>query len=161
MLVASENLADFLRTRRVGGALGGFDARIAIMTDYEWGPAEVTYPDWQGTFQIDEKLTGQESIYTWTGIDQDEWWIVGFDWGAGETGPHEPHAIVVPAGTNIEAEVERHGYLPARDLLLHDVEAGDLLLKAVHVCEFRVRSQAIVDTPVRIVALGDVPEQEI
>lgn len=130
------------------------------MTDYEWGPAKVTYPDWQGTFQIDEKLTGYDSIYTLTGIDPNLWWIVGFDWGAGESGVHEPHAIVVPAHTDIEAEVAEHGYLPATDLLLHEVDAYSLFLRTVHVSEFRVRSRAIVGTPVRIVRLGDVPEQE-
>ncbi|WP_152364936.1 hypothetical protein [Microlunatus speluncae] len=55
----------------------------------EWGDATVSYPDWKGTFQIDEKMTGPTSIYDLTTINRDEWMIIGFDWGGGELLDHK------------------------------------------------------------------------
>ena len=127
---------------------------------YDWGPAAVTYPDWQGTFQIDQKITGPTSLYDLTGVDDEEWQIIGFDWGAGESGPHEPHVIVVPKDMDIEAEVSRLGYVPATDLMLHEVDAYRLLLGMVHITEFRARARHVVNKPIKITRLGDIPEQE-
>jgi len=72
--------------------------------DYVWGDASVTYPDWQGTMQIDQIMT-RRSLNEITGIP-DRWAIIGLDWGGGEEldhsgrkrlNPHEMSAIVVPA----------------------------------------------------------------
>lgn len=53
------------------------------MDEYEWGDASVGHPDWIGTVQLDQKMTGTTDIYSLTGIDHDEWQIIGLDFGAG------------------------------------------------------------------------------
>jgi len=125
------------------------------MTNFEWGPAAVTHPDWQGTMQIDEKTTGEESIYSLTGIDKNEWTIVGLDWGGGETGWHELNVIVVPQGTDL-SEPE----LDATHLKIHDSDPMEILTKIMHVADYRLRIRSVVDSNIRITALGDVPEQD-
>jgi hypothetical protein len=45
------------------------------MDEYEWGDASVSFPDWIGTAQLDQKMTGTVDVYTLTGIDPDEWLI--------------------------------------------------------------------------------------
>lgn len=122
---------------------------------YNWGGASVTHPDWQGTAHIDEKKTGDESIYTITGIDRDQWTIIGLDWGGGESGRDVPHAIVVPADTDLSAR-----QIEATDLMLHDVDINDLLKRITHVADFRLRIRSVVDSEITITSLGDVPEQD-
>lgn len=125
------------------------------MTRYEWGPAAVTYPDWQGTVQIDEKLTGDVDMYTLAGIDRDEWSIIGLEWSGGERGWHDLHLIVVPRGTDLDApEIE------ATNLLIHDVNPVDFLAKVMHGADFRLRTQRMMDKTITITNLGDIPEQQ-
>lgn len=124
------------------------------MSDYEWGPAEVTYPDWQGTMQIDERMTRPWDLYEFTKIDHDRWTIIGFDWGAGESGVHAPEAIVVPAESSFS------GDLRATSILLHEVDPFELLTKMAHVADFRMRTRAVVDSKIVIVDRQDIPEQE-
>lgn len=127
---------------------------------YEWGNARVTYPDWKGTFQIDERLTGTDSIYSLTGVDADEWLIVGLDWGAGERGPHELHVITVPRGTDIETEVQTRGHLPVTDLMIHDSDPFAVLQRMIHSADFRARVRGLENTKMEVHALGDVPDQD-
>lgn len=122
---------------------------------FEWGPARVTYPDWQGTMQIDEKLTGDEDLYTLTGIDRDEWIIVGLDWGGGETGWHDLKVVAVPADADIgESELE------ATLFLIHDCNPVEIVSKIMHVAEYRLRIRSVADSTIQITKLGDIPEQE-
>lgn len=126
------------------------------MTNYEWGPAEVTYPDWQGTFQIDQRITGPDDVYSLSGIDSEEWTIIGLDWGAGEHeyGWHDLHVIAVPKGKDYSGpEVE------ATDFLIHNVNPIEFLAKITHVADFRVRSRVAVNSRITITELRDVPEQ--
>lgn len=53
------------------------------MTDYIWRDAEATYPDWNGTAQLDQRMTaaGVEELI---GLDRDEWFVIGLDVGGGE-----------------------------------------------------------------------------
>lgn len=120
-----------------------------------WGPAQVTYPDWQGNAQIDEKKTGTVSMYSLTGIDQDEWSIIGLDWGGGESGWQPLHVIAVPAGTDLDAPT-----IQATDFYVHDVDVNEFLLAIMHVSEFRLRTRRTVDANIVIVAEGDSPEQD-
>lgn len=127
---------------------------------YDWTEARVTYPDWQGTFQIDEKRTGPDSLYTLTGVDRDAWTIIGLDWGAGERGPHEMHVIAVPRGADITAQVEAQGYIEATDLQIHDLDPFDIIQRVIHLADFRARTRGVTDLPIKIGALGDIPEQD-
>lgn len=122
-------------------------------TDYEWSGASVSFPDWKGTFQIDQRLTRPYDLYKSAGVDPAQWTIIGFDWGAGETGVHTMHAIVVPKGTDLTGDE-----IQATDLALHYVDPFKFILEMVHSADFRMRSRELERKTIRITALGDVPE---
>ncbi len=128
-----------------------------ITEPYEWGPASVTYPDWKGTFQIDEIITRPESIYDLTGVNQDEWTIIGLDWGAGEHGPHELHVLAVPHGTLDEGDDP----IEAVDFMIHDSDPFEIVQKIIHLADFRARLGWLADSgrPIMIAGLRDIPEQ--
>lgn len=121
------------------------------MEPYDWGPASVTYGDWHGTFQIDQKQTGTTNMYTLTGVDREQWVIIGLDWGGGETGWHDLHVVVVPKGTDLDSDA-----IHATDLLIHDMSPADFLLKVMHLADFRARLRRLSDAQITITALGDV-----
>jgi hypothetical protein len=66
---------------------------------YEWGQASVTYPDWSGTAQLDQRITAA-GIEVAVGLDPERWTVVDIDIGGGEyahdlvgtqpTGPRVP-----------------------------------------------------------------------
>jgi hypothetical protein len=127
---------------------------MAVGADYVWGEAEVTYPDWKGTAQLDERMTGQTSLYDLVGLNHDEWLIIGLDLGGGEH-KHNLHVIAVPAGTNIHGQDE----VQATDFLIHDVDPYQVLQAMTHVFELRMRLRGLVGVSIRIVEQSDVPEQ--
>lgn len=124
------------------------------MTSYEWGPATVTYPDWQGTAQIDQKATGNIDMYSLANINRDEWTIIGLEWSGGESGWHDLNLIVVPHDTDLDAD-----QIEATRILIHDVNPMDFMSKIMHVADFRFRSRRTADKTITVTALGDVPEQ--
>lgn len=124
------------------------------MDAYEWGAAEVSYPDWKGTAEIDEKITGDESIYTVAGVDQDEWTIIGLDFGGGESGFHSPEIIVVPKGTDLNSD-----RIEAKSIRLHEVETFDLLSVMMHVMSMKFRTRRTESATIVITSHGDIPPQ--
>jgi hypothetical protein len=134
------------------------------MTDYIWGDAEVTYPDWQGSVQIDERMT-DTSLHELVGLDSDKWMIVGVDIGGGE-GEHELRVLAIdaslaPEGGNIYPRIaDQHGgELPVTNFLIHDVDPYEVLKAMSHVLDLRVRVRSLIGTPIRVTSYKDVPEQ--
>lgn len=135
-----------------------------------WRDAEVTYPDWNGTAQLDERQTATEVGGYLTpeqrvGLDPDEWTIVGLDIGGGEHG-HElrvvaVHRDLIPEGGDVFPKVAdaNNGQIPATEFLIHDVDPYEFLRSIAHMFELRMRVQGTRDLPIRIVAQADVPEQ--
>lgn len=120
---------------------------------YVWGEASVSYPDWQGTMQVDERKTIPWDLYDYTKIDADNWTIIGLDWGAAESGVLSMDAIVVPVNSNGDREVL------ATSIRLHDVDPFDLLVRMAHVADFRLRVREVVSHEIRIINHLDIPEQ--
>ena len=135
---------------------------------YIWGDAEVSYPDWQGTAQLDQRMTsaGIEEI---VGLDPEEWTVVGIDIGGGETGLHPLEVVAVHS--SLPAEDRRSdeslfqamarangGELPATHFRVHEEDAFGVLLRIMHVFDFRLRSRGVVDVPIRIMSQADLPE---
>lgn len=135
---------------------------------YLWGDASVSYPDWQGTAQLDQRMTsaGLEEL---VGLAPDEWTVVGIDIGGGEYGLHPLEVVAVHR--DIPAEGRRSdeslfeamarangGELPATHFRVHEADAFDVLLKIMHVFDFRLRSRGVVGVPVRIMSQADIPE---
>lgn len=133
--------------------------------DFIWRDAEVTYPDWNGTAQLDQRRTGDlfEDII---GLDPDEWMIVGIDIGGGET-RHELRVVAVnradiPEGGDVHPRIAaaNGGEIPVTEFLVHNVDPYEVLRKITHMFELRLRTRGTRDFPLRVVRLADVPEQE-
>lgn len=129
-----------------------------------WRAAEVTYADWSGNAQLDQRMTA-DGLEQYVGLDPDEWMIVGFDIGGGEHG-HELRVIavphdVIPDGGDVYPKIAaaNAGEIPATEFLVHDVDPYELLQKFTHVFELRMRAQGARDLPIRIMARADLPEQ--
>lgn len=129
-----------------------------------WRDAEVTYPDWKGTAQLDQRLTAP-GIAEVVGLDPEEWFVVGFDMGGGEI-EHDLHVIAVhrndfPDGVSLQSVADANGgELPVTDFLIHDVDPYEVLRKITHIFELRMRVRAADEITIRVVAQSDVPEQE-
>jgi PAS domain-containing protein len=131
------------------------------MTNYLWRDAEVTYPDWSGNAQLDQRMTGSNASFErLVGLDPDEWIILGFDigWGEIEQDVHELH-VVAARRADIRGSDSAEGELPVTDFLIHDADPIEVLRAISHVFELRLRRRGIGDRPLRVVALADIPEQ--
>lgn len=133
------------------------------MEPYEWRKAEVTYPDWSGTAQLDQRMTaaGIEEV---VGLDPDRWTVVGIHIGGGERA-HDLHVVAVdhaifPDGNDVFPRIAEAngGVIPATDFLVHDVDPYKVLQAITHVFELRLRHRGTRDIPIRVTALGDAPE---
>lgn len=134
------------------------------MEPYVWREAEVTYPDYVGTAQLDHRMTG-ESAFSTAGIDEDKWLVVGFDIGGGEHN-HDLHVVAVDLEAVPEGEgnvfdrlIAEHGHIPTKDLLLHDVDPYEFLKSISHHFELRLRTRNASGKTIMVTSLGDIPEQ--
>ncbi|WP_138758740.1 hypothetical protein [Modestobacter altitudinis] len=117
-----------------------------------WGEAEVTYPDWVGTAQLDKRMTGP-SLNDLVGLNHDDWFIIGLDIGGGEHS-HALRVIAIPQGAET-AEEE----VVATEFLIHNKDPYEILQAMTHVFELRLRVSRFADRPIRIMSLSDVPEK--
>lgn len=130
------------------------------MDAYEWGHASVSYPDWIGTAQLDRKMTGPDDIYSLTGIDPEEWLIIGLDFGAGETGRHMPHVIAVRKSELGERHIADVSDVRAVDIQIHNgIDPFELLQQMTHMLDMRFRIRALKDATITITELLDEPLQ--
>lgn len=135
------------------------------MTNYIWGDAEVSFPDWKGTLQLDERRTGTP-LHELVGLDPNAWMIIGLDIGGGEHA-HSLHVLaidraIVPSGGDVFPRIAaaNGGELPVTDFLVHNVDPYAVLKAMTHFLDLRLRARNTVGTPVRVIALGDVPKQD-
>lgn len=133
------------------------------MEPFIWGDAEVTYPDWVGTAQLDERKTidFNETI----GLDR-SWFIIGLNLGGGEM-DHDLRVVAVhrddvPEGGDVLPRIAEAngGEIPATEFLIHDVDPYKILKAVTHMFELKLRLARTDGIPIRIRGLGDVPEQE-
>jgi hypothetical protein len=130
-----------------------------------WGDAEVTYPDWKGTAQLDQRMTGDRSLNEIVGLDRDKWFIIGLDIGGGEHA-HDLHVVavhrdVVPEGGGVLPKIAaaNGGEIPATEFRIHDVDPYEVLRAITQMFELRLRLSGCQDLPIRIMSQSDVPEQ--
>ncbi|SEF11476.1 hypothetical protein SAMN04489740_4107 [Arthrobacter alpinus] len=135
-----------------------------VLEPYIWHEAEVTFPDYAGTAQLDHKMTG-ESAFAAAGIDEDKWLVVGLDIGGGEHS-HGLHIVAVdldavpPGGGNVlDRLMEEYGHIPTTDFLLHDVDPYEFLKSITHHFDLRLRVRGTSDKTIMVTSLGDIPEQ--
>jgi hypothetical protein len=128
-----------------------------------WGDAEVTYPDWSGTAQLDQRMTaaGIEEV---VGLNRDEWMVIGLDVGGGEHDHHlrvvAVHRTHVPAGGDVLPRIaDAHGgEIPVTEFLVHDADPYEVLKRITHVFELRLRARGARDYPIRVVDQSDAPD---
>ena len=131
---------------------------------YLWrDAAEVTYPDWVGTAQLDERMTGA-GLNEVLGLDPDEWFLIGFDIGGGEH-RHELRVVAVHHTlTREETDIlpkiaaTNNGEIPATEFLVHDVDPYDVLRRITHQFEMRLKIRGSRELPIRILSESDIPE---
>lgn len=132
------------------------------MEPFIWRDAKVTYPDWQGTAQLDQKMTG----VTWReliDLERESWSIVGIDIGGGEQA-HDLSVVAVNrrehSGSYAEIAARNGGALPVTEFLIHDVDPYEFLRNMSHMFEMRLKVRSVVDLDIQVTASGEVPEQE-
>ncbi|KJL35474.1 hypothetical protein [Microbacterium azadirachtae] len=135
------------------------------MAETIWRDAEVTYPDWNGTAQLDQRMTAP-GIETLIGLDPDEWFVIGLDIGGGEH-KHELRVVAVarehvPDGGDVLPRIAdaNGGAIPVTEFLVHDVDPYEILQRITHMFELRMRVRGARDLPIKVTALGDVPTQD-
>ena len=130
---------------------------------YTWGDASVTYPDWVGTAQLDQRMaeTIEQKFPQLAG-----WSVIGIDIGGGEH-PHSLNLIavphdVLPDGGNVFARYaeSNDGQIHATNFLVHDVDPYEFLRTITHMFELRLRIRSTENVLIRIRANADIPEQD-
>lgn len=129
-----------------------------------WRDAEVTYPDWSGNAQLDQRMTSKQ-LEEVVGLDRDEWMVIGLDIGGGEH-DHELRVVAVhrdlmPDGGDVLPKIaaSNNGEIPATEFLVHDVDPYKVLQAITHLFEMKLRRRGTRDLPIRIMSQSDLPEQ--
>jgi hypothetical protein len=135
------------------------------MTDgFIWEEASVSYPDWSGRAQLDQRKTAAGLLEV-VGLDPKRWMVVGLDIGGSELGYDLKVVAVdrkdVPPGGDVFPKIAaaNDGEIPATEFAIHNMDPYDVLRAITHVFELRLRTRGSRDIPIRIVAQSDVPEQ--
>jgi hypothetical protein len=130
------------------------------MDEYEWGDASVGFPDWIGTAQLDQKMTGNVDVYSLTGIDSEEWLIVGLDFGGGDSGWHNPHVIAVRKSELGERHISEVSDVRAANIKIHSVDDPfELLRQMTHLLDMRFRINSTKNATITITEHLDEPPQ--
>ncbi|MGO0578252.1 hypothetical protein [Ornithinimicrobium panacihumi] len=123
-----------------------------------WGDASVTYPDWVGTAQLDERKTAAQ-VEEVVGLDHKEWLVIGLDLGGGEDGGHELRVVAVhrdnvPEGGDVLPRIAaaNNGEIPVTEFLIHDKDPYEVLQAITHSFELRLRLS--LDPPTDVVEWG-------
>ena len=124
-----------------------------------WGEASVTYPDWQGTAQLDERLTVPwAGLARSVGLDRDKWQVVGFSIGGGEHG-YNLRVVATPLDVWEKTKADDDAEIEATEFLVHDVDPLAILQQMTHVFELKMRLRGLDGRQVRIRALSDLPKE--
>jgi hypothetical protein len=124
-----------------------------------WGEASVTFPDWKGTAQLDERMTVPwKGLARTVGIDSDQWQVVGFSIGGGE---HQYDLRVVATPRDMWEKVKPHddAEIEVTEFLVHNVDPLAILQQMTHVFELKMRIRRLDDRQVRVRALSDRPSE--
>lgn len=124
-----------------------------------WGEASVTFPDWKGTAQLDERKT-----VPWRGLarrvklDSEQWQVVGFSIGGGEHGYHlriyaAPHDVWAKRASDDDAEIE------VTEFLVHKVDPLVVLREMTHMFELNMRIGGLENRQIRVMARSDLPSE--
>lgn len=124
-----------------------------------WGEASVSFPDWKGTAQLDERMTTPwEGITREVGLNGDQWVVIGFSIGGGETS-YDLRVVAAPCDVWEKSAPDDAAEIEATEFLVHDVDPIAILQRMTHMFELRMRRRGLEGRTVRIRALSDLPAE--
>lgn len=124
-----------------------------------WGDANVTFPDWKGTAQLDERMTTPwEGLARTFGLDPDRWQVVGFSIGGGEHG-HDLRIVAAPQDVWARANSDDNAEIEVTEFLVHNVDPFDVLKRMTHVFELKMTLRHVDGQRVRVRTLSDLPTE--
>jgi hypothetical protein len=124
-----------------------------------WGDASVTYPDWKGTAQLDERKTVPwEGLARTFGLDEDAWQVVGFSIGGGEHG-FNLRIVATPRDVWDNFNPDDDGEIEVTEFLVHDVDPLVILQQMTHMFEVKMLIRGLGSDQVRVRALSDLPDE--
>lgn len=124
-----------------------------------WGDASVTFPDWKGTAQLDERRTVPwEGLARTCGLEADSWQVVGFSVGGGEHG-FDLRIVASPREVWKNFNPEDGGEIEATQFLVHDVDPLAILSQMTHMFELKMLIRGLSGDQVRVRALSDLPKE--
>ncbi|PMR62158.1 hypothetical protein C1A38_05340 [Verrucosispora sp. ts21] len=122
-----------------------------------WGEASVSFPDWKGTAQLDERMTiPWQGLGRTVGLDTDEWQLVGFSIGGGESG-YDLRLVATPR--DVWEKTQPGDEIEVTEFLVHDVDPLALLQQMTHMFELKMYRRGVDGRQVRVRALSDLPSE--
>ncbi|MFE7721903.1 hypothetical protein ACFU44_22990 [Nocardia rhizosphaerihabitans] len=129
------------------------------MDEQIWGDASVTYPDWKGTAQLDERMTAPwEGLARTVGLPSDQWQVVGFSIGGGESGYHL-QVLATPSEAWKNVKPTDGATVEVTEFLVHGIDPLEVLQQMTHMFDFRMRIRALDGREVRVMARSDLPSE--
>lgn len=124
-----------------------------------WGEASVSFPDWSGTAQLDERMTVPwKGLARTIGLDSAEWQVVGFSIGGGELG-YDLQVVATPRDVWDKVKPGDDSEIEVTEFLIHGVDPLVILREMTHVFELKMRIRSVKNNPIRIRALSDRPTE--
>ncbi|MFD4460539.1 hypothetical protein [Nocardia sp. NPDC058480] len=125
------------------------------MGEEVWGEASVTYPDWKGTAQLDERKTGPwEGLAQRVELDNVGWQVVGFSISGGESGFN---LMVYAAPRDVWENLEAGAPVQVTEFKVHDVEPLAILQEMTHTFQMNMRRRGLEGREVQVMAKSDLP----
>jgi hypothetical protein len=129
------------------------------MDGHIWGDANVSFPDWKGTAQLDERATiPWKGLADTVGLDSDQWQIVGFSIGGGESG-YTLRVVATPADVWTKSSAEDDAVIEVTEFSVHGVDPLVILRQMTHLFEMKMRIGSIEGRQVRVRAQSDLPSE--
>ena len=124
-----------------------------------WGDARVTFSDWKGTAQLDERRTVPwEGLARTVGLDADEWQVVGFSITGGE---HRFDLLIVATPREVweNFKPDDGSDIEVTEFLVHDVDPLLILRQMAHMFELKMFIRGLSGDRVRVTARSDRPKE--
>jgi len=122
-----------------------------------WGDASVTFPDWKGTAQLDERKTiPWDGLARTLGLDTNAWQVVGFSVSGGEHG-FDLRIVASPSEVWKSFNRDDGGEIEVTEFLVHDVDPLLILSQMTHMFELKMLIRGLSGNQVRVRALSDLP----
>jgi hypothetical protein len=124
-----------------------------------WGDASVSFPDWKGTAQLDERMTiPWEGLARTLGLDHEQWQVVGFSIGGGENG-YDLKLYATPSDVWNKAAPDDEAEIEVTEFLVHNIEPLEILQRMTHMFELNMRIRGLDNRRIRVRALSDLPAE--